>query len=977
MSLDDLVPAQFRAPPEPDPLVGLNKAERFLAEFVEDKPTLQKILTTVGRPGAAVSNLLEAGVLGVQGRGGEALDRLKSAGGQVVDFGGDILEGVAQIPDAVIPGDAIPSNIIPNVTGPEDFRSFTNVLQTAGVGKLGTVDAPLIGEVSGRGFLGLLGDIVTDPLNIAAGPILRATSRPVAGVSKFLRTKTPLRHLSTGSPQARRAATGALIEGGEVQARLQGQLDDVWSRAQKAAADEGLAPDVAIDRFTEAIQHKGDPLDRAAAAANLDAMRQMKRAHPGLTNREAARAAIVAQQTGDDLMAPFAGQAQERLAEILRVEQHAGLPVTALNDPGVNYLTRVLTPEAAKELVARGKWDGAVALTRSWVAKHGSQKARKAIYGGKTIDEVNKFVRDELGTGFKFELFTKDPAAIFANRARKAGRTVRSSSFFRRAIDDFAVPESPAQLQAGARSVDEVLRAHGLTPGAGPFAGSGGKMFPVDVVDDINKVFAAWTNPATPTGVLGHFVRLTDTFKGLVTAPFPAFHFRNMMSNVWANYLGGLRNPIRYTDAIGLVADMRRGGAKVWSQYGGHTTKQIIETMGSGRALGFGSTSAEEFASLAAHPGTKLGRDLLRRPDRAIVKVGRDVGEMVENNAKIAHVLDQLARGKGLDDAIFSAKKHLFDYGELSPIEKRFFRRAVPFWGFMRNNLPLQLESLFTKPGKIANLSHFQDFLQARGEGGEGVDTSIIPPWVRRRLFGFRKKDDGSLDTLSGVGLGFEELSMLDRPFEEMMSMLNPLIKGPLQGAVNKDFFRDIPLAKADIAPSPLRWLENVPGGKTFLNAIDFRPVKERNGETRFYRANPRALNAIFGVLVPGTSRAAQFASQLDPALAERTGAPDTGTRFFTGFRKQSLSPIRQMQENTRRMLEQGIERMKQLQLEGVTFEVDDRFAIRRDIGVDDPRRAEARAIQRQINKFRKALSLLSRTERAAMAREGLRTGGR
>ncbi|HUU94391.1 MAG TPA: hypothetical protein VM487_01530, partial [Phycisphaerae bacterium] len=334
--------------------------------------------------------------------------------------------------------------------------------------------------------------------------------------------------------------------------------------------------------------------------------------------------------------------------------------------------------------------------------------------------------------------------------------------------------------------------------------------------------------------------------------------------------------------------------------------------------------------------------------------------------------------GKGEDVAGAAARvhKYLFDYGDLSPFEKSTLRNVVPFYTFARKNFPLQLESMVTKPGKIANLKHFQDFLQAREDNGQGVEASIVPSWMRRRIFGFSKDDDGALDIFTGLGLGFEEMSVFDRPFDEFAAMLNPMIKAPLQAALNKDFFRDIPLDKSELAPSSFRFFRHIPVvGPAFLRWLDYREVETSSG-VNLYRANPRKLNTLWGLpYVAASARVVNTATQFERRNDPRQ--PDFLQRAFTGTRTSTLSPKEQIAENMRNIVEAHITRLEQLEREGVTGELRNKFYVRRDMVADDPRVVEARRISADIRASKKALKEMSIADRVERSQAGLRSGGR
>jgi hypothetical protein len=339
---------------------------------------------------------------------------------------------------------------------------------------------------------------------------------------------------------------------------------------------------------------------------------------------------------------------------------------------------------------------------------------------------------------------------------------------------------------------------------------------------------------------------------------------------------------------------------------------------------------------------------------------------------RLAHVIEKMRQGADFTDAILSMKKYQFDYSDLTPFEKNVMRRAVPFYSWMRKNTVLQLETLFTRPGKISNIASFQRWLQRDGEGDAPMDSLIAPEWMRRRLWGAGPSGDNQT-IVGGLGWGVEDLALFDRPASEFLSALNPLLKAPLQAAVNRDFFRDTDLERAEIAPTTFRYFGQLPGGKMFLDAIDFRMVKGKDGEERYARANPRFLNLFRGITAP----VQRFQNVADTLLRPDRGTdPNLALKFTTGLRSSSLTRREQMRQHMISMLDVYDDALATMQREGLTEEFKT-FYIERDVGVSDPGRREAQEIIRARARTARALGQVRGEEREASRASSLRTGGR
>ena len=510
---------------------------------------------------------------------------------------------------------------------------------------------------------------------------------------------------------------------------------------------------------------------------------------------------------------------------------------------------------------------------------------------------------------------------------------------------------------------------------------------PADIADDVARTFTIRNSPATSSKFLQLTDKITQIWKTAVTVPFPEFHARNAFSNWWANYLGGVVNPVHYKDALDALLDFRKaakGGGRLGRLIDvgkGRTmsVQQLFDEMESAHFLGFGGTGQAELGkgiNLAAanplaagiSPGRRAGRAALFAP-RALAKGGRFAGELIEDHAKIAHVLGKMRQGFSVDEAILSAKRYLFDYSELTGFEKTVMRRIVPFYTWMRKNLPLQIESVLTQPGKVAAVAKFQHFLQQEAEGLDGtVDTSMVPDYIRRRLFGLSPGEDGEIKILSGLGIGLEDLGIFDRPALDFLSSLNPLIKGPLQSIVGKDFYRDSPLDRAEVAPRVFQFFGAVPGGKQFLDAIDFRMVKDKNGDERWARANPLALNLLSSLPLAGAS--SRFSNVFSRFLSGRESDPNALVRSIAGVQVRPFNKEAQMQQQMRTMLEYLNEQLDEKLREGTggRFEVD---FLRRDILPASPEALEFNALRRQKTATLKALKRITLIQQQA-SRGGL-----
>src|SRR5215218_1887651 len=75
--------------------------------------------------------------------------------------------------------------------------------------------------------------------------------------------------------------------------------------------------------------------------------------------------------------------------------------------------------------------------------------------------------------------------------------------------------------------------------------------------------------------------------------------------------------------------------------------------------------------------------------------------------------------------------KFNIDYGNPSSFERRTVRRIIPFYSWMRRNVPLQVELLLTRPGLIAGYAKGNDLMQGLLGTDDGSGDYLIPKWIR------------------------------------------------------------------------------------------------------------------------------------------------------------------------------------------------------------------------------------------------------
>jgi len=151
---------------------------------------------------------------------------------------------------------------------------------------------------------------------------------------------------------------------------------------------------------------------------------------------------------------------------------------------------------------------------------------------------------------------------------------------------------------------------------------------------------------------------------------------------------------------------------------------------------------------------------------------------------------------------------------------------------WMRKNLELQLTEMAHHPGRYATLFKGARAIQNRvPEGVTQEDLDAMPNWMREDFGSALGIEDGELKYMTGTGLPLEQLNDVFS-VKGMASMLNPLIKVPVEIITGKNIFKDKELLE-DTSGYEFR---NAP--EWFKSAMDYREIKGKEGQS-YITVNP------------------------------------------------------------------------------------------------------------------------------------------
>lgn len=518
----------------------------------------------------------------------------------------------------------------------------------------------------------------------------------------------------------------------------------------------------------------------------------------------------------------------------LEVGHQAREAKDVLTDPGLAYSRRLMTPEA-RQWAASTKLQTPMALRlRDFAVKSGSDIRRIPEFQGKTIQVINQIIHAEGGPGAPKQFFFENPAMISAFRQRESVRKIATGNLAKSLAAAF-----PAKAGTpGAVDLAEFLTKAGIA-GVDPKALKG-MGIPREVAEEFLHVTQKIENPKELEGLARAWQGVNSWFRSLVTAPFPAYHIRNLETNVIMSWLAGVMHPRYY--------------AQAWKLYWNPETRRQFEVMsvlqgGAGREIqgvaGGGSVqAAKKFLSEQVYQGKKTGLGRFASVESnpiagPIVRGGFKVGEAVEGISRIAHFLGAKAKGMSDLDAVASVKKYLFDYSDLTDIEKKWLRPFVFFYSWSRHAIPRVLGEYIENPAKMAAMT--------RGVTQPTTERGPVPGWLRQTAAIPAGEDaGGNKRFLTGLGTPLEELQKLDvfsgskgiieNTINKAISLAVPPVKVGLERAFDYDTFLQRKISEADKA---YPWMRFLPKG--VQEKISFKEETLPSGHKRL-RADPEVL---------------------------------------------------------------------------------------------------------------------------------------
>ena len=683
---------------------------------------------------------------------------------------------------------------------------------------------------------------------------------------------------NTNDPPIRAAELAGQRSGAVAAARLGRGLEPTMPGLRKAVkgADDQYA---VMRQMLDLVETPGGP-NRAVAEAQLGIVQDKIARHGGRFDLSGDLKSLLdleehlTARLADDISEAVVSGDVQRAADSVRglfddsteikraIAEARGYEFKELNQPGARHVPHIPTRAGTNEIAARPELHG---LRRIHNLSDPGQQYREIrkpinlandIIQGKHVgmDMGDVFGPEYAGLTMKSKFFEDNVVALAEVGMSRTGRIVGDSGFIDNLIKD-GIVEPISKYAHGAptgwRRPELLHEAWGKTTSL-----LDGFVAPHGVATEIENVWHIGHNPQDMNTLLGIYDKALNTWRGYALLA-PSYHFRNLFSNIWQNFMGGVRNPEAYAQSARFQWAAHRapkdGGAaldafRLATPFGDISGTQLREMLFDEDLLGgFMSEVGREIdimhMDLRQHSKARMVHESVMHRNLA-------TGTVIENNARFALMFDQLSKGESVTDAAQAVRHFLFDYTNigLSQFENDVMRRLTSFYRWTKNNMLLSTEQMFKQPGKYAGVAKFKHAIESTSADGAPRED-YLPEWmsegyaVRMPKPFWQDEQTPNYFSLQNwlpamqVAELFEDVDEHHVPgLSWALGMAAPTISLPLEQYANRSFYFERPIVDPDFPQRRTQFLGQSMSPRAVHLLRTVRPLSEIN---KFMQGKP------------------------------------------------------------------------------------------------------------------------------------------
>jgi len=354
---------------------------------------------------------------------------------------------------------------------------------------------------------------------------------------------------------------------------------------------------------------------------------------------------------------------------------------------------------------------------------------------------------------------------------------------------------------------------------------------------------------------------------------------------------------------------MAPGNAMIVTKDGRVFTADMLASEAQRRGLDSSFIKAETVESIADELSRTHGSAVskLATAPRGLINLYTEVATASDNYFRVGIFIDEIKNGKSLDAAAETAREALFDYGALTDVEKKVFRKVILFYSFQRKNMDLFFDTLLTNPHRVAGQLRLMNQLQEEILGEES--DILLPEYYKARVFAYFREATVNQATDSGMAFAMPMLPLSDivylfsdmadlsgamaaavageelpgtrlsiqQPVAQLLSKVHPYIQAPFVIGMNRDLYwgRDLDRSYNVVPNWFIELDQNVLGG-FYYDLLDISPnhlqgkgyLAPYEGATHNFIAGRSDLWYLIRQMhmVPGFGRSMDTITQLDRA---------------------------------------------------------------------------------------------------------------
>ena len=311
-----------------------------------------------------------------------------------------------------------------------------------------------------------------------------------------------------------------------------------------------------------------------------------------------------------------------------------------------------------------------------------------------------------------------------------------------------------------------------------------------DAVDKVNKMSKMQQAELQPK-LLTLYDKFLKSWKAANTLVAPSFHVQNSASNAFQSFLSigsDALNPKSIKLAKNILSTndpyqtVKISGKKYTYQKLNRLAKKYGVIDENFAAYDFGKDKPTRWELGQRNADLQKLSDVKWKDSPiwdSVLQTSTVIGSNIESIQRMNLWIGRLKKGDDFEEATRKVDQFLFDYSDLTDFEQNIMKRVIPFYTFMRKNIPMELEAMLNTPSIFRNINYGIDEIQ-------NMDENTVPENKRnewRQDYIEIPYSRNLTDTSENIGINpqfpYQQLDRLD--VDKLIGSTSPLIKMPLE----------------------------------------------------------------------------------------------------------------------------------------------------------------------------------------------------